>query len=68
MLELIARPRRNRRTAGLRAFTREAELRADRFVYPLFIHAGQGKQLHITQLWRADVHRAFVEGMLGGAG
>ena len=44
MLDLIARPRRNRRTAGLRAFARETELRADRFVYPVFIHGGQGKQ------------------------
>jgi porphobilinogen synthase len=44
MLELIARPRRNRRTAGLRAFSRETELKADRFVLPLFVHAGQGKQ------------------------
>jgi porphobilinogen synthase len=44
MLELLARPRRNRRTAALRAFARETELRADRFVYPLFVHAGQGRQ------------------------
>ncbi len=32
------RPRRNRSHRALRAFTREARVTADRFVYPLFLH------------------------------
>ena len=38
MLDLIQRPRRNRRNEVLRGFTRETSLSADRFILPLFIH------------------------------
>src|SRR5689334_8687813 len=72
MLDLIARPRRNRRTAALRAFARETELRADRFVYPVFIHGGQGRQpitsmpgqarLSLDEL-RREAAAAFEEGV-----
>ena len=34
------RPRRNRKSPAVRAFARETELTADRFVLPLFLHAG----------------------------
>jgi porphobilinogen synthase len=44
MLDLIRRPRRNRRTAVLRGFARETQLDASRFIQPLFIHAGEGRQ------------------------
>jgi porphobilinogen synthase len=38
------RPRRNRKTPAVRSFAREAELRADRFVYPLFVHEGRTEE------------------------
>jgi porphobilinogen synthase len=41
-MELLQRPRRNRNSPVVRAFAREAELRADRFILPLFLHAGRG--------------------------
>ena len=44
MLDLWSRPRRNRRHPALRAWLRETELTPDRFLYPLFIHAGAGRQ------------------------
>jgi porphobilinogen synthase len=34
------RPRRNRKSPAVRAFARETELTADRFILPLFIHDG----------------------------
>lgn len=43
MLDLIQRPRRNRKNETVRAFLRETQLSADRFIYPLFIHGGSGK-------------------------
>ncbi len=42
--ELIQRPRRTRRTPALRSLTREISLSAAQFIYPLFIHEGQGEQ------------------------
>src|SRR5258708_7467695 len=44
MLDIIDRPRRNRKNAVVRAFQRETHLSADRFIYPVFIHAGAGRQ------------------------
>jgi porphobilinogen synthase len=43
MLNLIQRPRRNRKSAAVRAFHRETWLGAQHFVYPLFIHDGEGQ-------------------------
>jgi porphobilinogen synthase len=40
MLDLVQRPRRNRKSAGVRAFHRETWLSPQHFVYPLFIHDG----------------------------
>ena len=72
MLDIIARPRRNRRTAALRGFARETELHADRFVLPLFVHAGQGKhpissmpgcfRLSLDEL-RREAAAAFEDGV-----
>jgi len=38
------RPRRNRRTAAIRGLVRETVLRADQFIYPLFIKDGAGDE------------------------
>jgi porphobilinogen synthase len=40
-MNLPIRPRRNRISPAIRALTRETDLTADRFIYPLFIHAGK---------------------------
>jgi porphobilinogen synthase len=42
MIDMPQRPRRNRRNPVMRAFNRETELSADRFIYPLFLHDGDG--------------------------
>ncbi|MSP91796.1 MAG: porphobilinogen synthase [Myxococcales bacterium] len=42
MLDLPIRPRRNRKSALVRAFVREAELAPDRFILPVFLHSGRG--------------------------
>jgi porphobilinogen synthase len=39
-MNLFQRPRRNRKSAALRAMVRETELRPSDFVYPLFFHEG----------------------------
>ncbi|MCL6635871.1 MAG: porphobilinogen synthase [Peptococcaceae bacterium] len=39
--DLVRRPRRLRRTAALRALTRETRLSPERFVYPLFVRPGR---------------------------
>ena len=44
MLHMPIRPRRNRRNAVLRGFARETTLDASRFIWPLIIHAGDGRQ------------------------
>lgn len=43
-LLLSSRPRRNRQNSTIRSFHRETHLSADHFIYPLFLHAGKGKQ------------------------
>ncbi len=44
MLDLIERPRRNRRNPWTRAMMRETWLGPEHFIYPLFIHDGEGRQ------------------------
>ncbi|MCY0995274.1 porphobilinogen synthase [Nannocystis sp. ILAH1] len=39
-LNLLQRPRRNRKHPAIRAFVRETTLGPEHFIYPLFIHAG----------------------------
>lgn len=41
-LQLLARPRRNRKHPAIRAFVRETSVGPEHFIYPLFIHAGEG--------------------------
>src|ERR1700710_642383 len=43
-MELPIRPRRNRKSAAIRSLICETELTPDRFIYPLFIHAGDDDQ------------------------
>jgi porphobilinogen synthase len=40
---MLIRPRRNRRTAGLRSLVRETELTPARFVLPLFVQEGENQ-------------------------
>ncbi|MEE2757745.1 MAG: porphobilinogen synthase [Myxococcota bacterium] len=44
MLNLVERPRRNRKNAWIRALARETHLGPEHFIYPLFIHEGEGRQ------------------------
>ena len=44
MFSLPIRPRRNRKSPAVRAFTRETDLTPDRFIYPLFIHEGDADE------------------------
>jgi porphobilinogen synthase len=43
-MQLRQRPRRNRRTAAIRAFHSETWLAPQHFILPLFIHAGSGRE------------------------
>ena len=43
MLDLIARPRRNRKDPIVRGFVRETWVGPQHFIYPLFIHGGSGR-------------------------
>ena len=47
-MELTYRPRRLRRTPALRAMVREHSLSAADFIYPLFVHEGDGVCLLYT--------------------
>jgi porphobilinogen synthase len=44
MTDMLERPRRNRKSAAVRGFHRETWLSADHLIYPLFIHAGDGRE------------------------
>jgi porphobilinogen synthase len=50
MTDMLARPRRNRRTAGMRALVRETDLSPSRLVYPLFAQEGEGKRSPINAM------------------
>ncbi|AZI42344.1 porphobilinogen synthase [Deinococcus psychrotolerans] len=58
------RPRRLRRTAALRALTREIHLSAEQFILPLFVHDGQGDQVIQTM---PGVLRHDLAGLLNRA-
>jgi porphobilinogen synthase len=45
-----SRPRRLRRTTGLRSLVRETSLRVEQLIHPLFIHAGSGIEREIASL------------------
>lgn len=55
----LVRPRRLRLNAGLRNMVRETSLSASDFIYPLFVHYGQGVQQAISSMpgisqWSVD--------------
>ena len=43
-LDLLQRPRRNRKNPVVRAFSRETSLSPENFIYPLFIHRGADRE------------------------
>jgi len=49
-MDLRRRPRRLRRTAGLRALVRETRLSPDQFVYPLFVCEGTGVRKAVSSM------------------
>jgi porphobilinogen synthase len=50
MTHMLSRPRRNRRTAGMRALVRDTELSPSRLVYPMFVQEGEGKRSPIESM------------------
>ena len=60
MLDLPSRPRRNRKSASIRALVRETELNHTHFVLPLFIREGNGSE-EIESM--PGVHRHGVENL-----
>jgi porphobilinogen synthase len=59
MSDLIHRPRRLRRTAALRALVRETHLRAEDFILPLFVCAGENVRREISSM--PGVHNLSVD-------
>src|SRR5262245_49543130 len=47
---LTQRPRRNRRSAGLRGLVRETTLGPEHLVYPLFVQAGRAERTPIASM------------------
>lgn len=43
-LDLLERPRRNRKSQWIRSMARETTVGPEHFIYPLFIHGGEGRQ------------------------
>lgn len=43
-MDLPIRPRRNRKSAGIRGLVRETLLAPSDFIYPLFVHGGEGNE------------------------
>jgi porphobilinogen synthase len=49
-LDLRHRPRRLRRTAGIRAMVRETRLSPDNLIYPLFVVGGEGTRREVASM------------------
>jgi len=49
-MELTHRPRRLRRSESIRSLVRETSLRADDFIFPMFVTAGQGQRQNIESM------------------
>ena len=67
-LELTSRPRRLRRTTGLRALVRETHLQPSQLIYPLFVCTGEGVRAPIGSMpgvCQLSVDQAVAE--VGGA-
>jgi porphobilinogen synthase len=50
VLDLRRRPRRLRRSAGIRAMVRETRLSPDNLLYPLFVVTGEGQRREVTSM------------------
>src|SRR5262249_30606778 len=50
ILDLRHRPRRLRRTAGIRAMVRETRLSPDNLIYPLFAVTGEGRRREVPSM------------------
>ena len=50
VLDLRKRPRRLRRTAGIRAMVRETRLSPDNLLYPLFVVTGEGQRREVSSM------------------
>jgi porphobilinogen synthase len=50
MLDLRHRPRRLRRSAGIRAMVRETRFSPDNLLYPLFVITGEGQRREVTSM------------------
>ena len=50
VLDLRKRPRRLRRTPGLRAMVRETRLSPDNLLYPLFVVTGEGRRREVSSM------------------
>ena len=71
-LDILERPRRNRKSAAVRDAVRETSLRPDHFIYPLFVHEGDdqipigsmpGCFRHSEKGLMAEVERAVAVGV-----
>src|SRR4051812_32521771 len=50
MLDLRRRPRRLRRSPGIRAMVRETRLSPDNLLYPLFVVGGEGRRREVASM------------------
>jgi porphobilinogen synthase len=62
ILELRHRPRRLRRTPGIRAMVRETRLSPDNLIYPLFVVAGEGTRREVPSM--PGVFQLSVDGIV----
>ncbi|MBB6097152.1 porphobilinogen synthase [Deinobacterium chartae] len=58
-MNLIERPRRLRRTAGLRAMVRETFLQPSQLIYPMFVLEGEGRREPISAM--PGIHRFSID-------
>jgi porphobilinogen synthase len=56
------RPRRNRKSAGIRALVRETQLSTNDLLYPLFLLDGQGKKVEVGSM--PGIYRHSLDGLL----
>jgi porphobilinogen synthase len=61
-MKLIHRPRRLRRTPGLRRMAREARLSPDQLIYPMFVVPGEGVQREVGSM--PGVYQRSVDGIV----
>src|SRR4030095_2568363 len=62
VLDLRRRPRRLRRTPGIRAMVRETRLSPDNLIYPLFVVTGEGTRREVRSM--PGVFQLSVDGIV----